>query len=59
MLRRLLRFAPMLAATLAACSPAEPPLLIDGGQAPATDVGQAAPSSQPPSTSDANRAISR
>lgn len=34
--RKLLLLVPMLAATLGACSPAEPPLLIDGGETPAT-----------------------
>jgi hypothetical protein len=48
----------MLAATLAACARADPPLLIDGGQAPATTV-QEAPSSERPRTSSEGEAISR
>lgn len=39
--RMLLLIVPMIAATCAACSPAEPPLLIDGGEAPAAEVGPA------------------
>jgi hypothetical protein len=58
MLHRLLFLAPMLAATLAACTRADPPLLIDGGQAPATTV-QEAPSSERPRTSSESEAISR
>ncbi len=57
MLRRLLLLAPMLAATLAACTPAEPPLLIDGGQTPATIV-QEAPSSERPRTSSESETVS-
>ena len=50
MLRSLL-FVSALMATTASCSPAEPPLLIDGGQAPATDIGE-----RPP-PADAGRAV--
>jgi hypothetical protein len=59
MVRRLLLFGPMLAAALAACSPAEPPLLIDGGQAPAAAVEPDAPSGEPVPASSHNEAGSR
>jgi hypothetical protein len=59
MLRRLLLVAPILTASLAACSPAEPPLLIDGGQAPAATIGQDAPSGEPVRTGSGNEAPSR
>ena len=44
MLRSLL-LVPALIATIAACTPAEPPLLIDGAQPPASQVVQ-----EPPAT---------
>ena len=53
MLRSLL-LVPLLIAAFAACSPAEPPLLIDGAKAPASQVVQEPPAS----TSDANEATS-
>ncbi|HEU4704613.1 MAG TPA: hypothetical protein VFS45_02745 [Sphingomicrobium sp.] len=54
MLRSLLPFLAvgLLVAASGACSPAEPPLLIDGGQPPASDL-----SHQPPG--DEARAASR
>ena len=53
MLRSLL-LVPVLIATIAACTPAEPPLLIDGAQPPASQVVQ-----EPPAPSaEANAAIS-
>jgi hypothetical protein len=42
MLRSLL-LIPVLIATIAACAPAEPPLLIDGAQRPAAEVLQVPP----------------
>jgi len=54
MLRSLLLVSALIATT-GACSPAEPPLLIDGAQAPASQVVQ----EPPPSTTDANTAASR
>ncbi len=42
MLRSLL-LIPVLIAAIAACSPAEPPLLIDGAQPPASQVAQEPP----------------
>lgn len=54
MLRNLLPAFAVLALVAAsgACSPAEPPLLIDGGQAPASDVGFEAPSEPPAASGD-------
>ena len=40
---RSLLLVPVLIATLAACTPAEPPLLIDGAQPPASHVVQEPP----------------
>jgi hypothetical protein len=54
MLRSLLLVSALIA-TIGACSPSEPPLLIDGGQPPASQVVQ----EPPPSTNDANTATSR
>ena len=54
MLRSLLLQSALIA-TLAACSPAEPPLLIDGGQAPAAQVVPEPPSAEPARTSDQKR----
>jgi hypothetical protein len=51
MLRSLLLVTALIA-TIGACSPAEPPLLIDGGQPPASQV---APEPSP-APSDANAA---
>ena len=42
MLRSLLLVSAMIA-TIGACTPAEPPLLIDGGQPPAAAVSQEPP----------------
>ena len=53
MLRSLL-LVPVLIATIAACTPAEPPLLIDGAQPPASQVVEEPPAS----TTDANTATS-
>ncbi|HEU5285126.1 MAG TPA: hypothetical protein VFU20_01285 [Sphingomicrobium sp.] len=60
MLRSLLPAFAVLALVAAsgACSPAEPPLLIDGGQAPASDVGSEAPSSEPPAAGSDKQAVS-
>ena len=44
MLRGLL-LIPVLIATIAACAPADPPLLIDGGQPPASQVVPEPPAS--------------
>ena len=44
MLRSLL-LVPVLIAMIAACTPAEPPLLIDGGQPPASQVVPEPPAS--------------
>ena len=57
MLRSLLLVS-VLFATIAACSPAEPPLLIDGAQAPATVIAHEPPPAVPPAASE-NAAISR
>ena len=57
MLRSVLLLSSVIAA-LTACSPAEPPLLIDGAQAPATNIAQAPPA-EPTRSGDANAAISR
>jgi hypothetical protein len=52
---RCLLLVPALIATIGACSPAEPPLLIDGGQPAASQVVE-----EPrPSTAAANTATSR
>jgi hypothetical protein len=53
MLRSLL-LVPVLIAAIAACSPAEPPLLIDGAKPAASQVVQQPPAGAP----DANAAIS-
>ena len=53
MLRSLLLVSAVIA-TIGACSPADPPLLIDGGQPPAAQVVQEPPAN----TTDANAAIS-
>ena len=53
MLRSLL-LVPALIATISACSPAEPPLLIDGGQPPASQVV-----AEPPARTTAKTATSR
>jgi hypothetical protein len=45
MLRSLL-LVPVLIATIAACTRAEPPLLIDGGQPPAAQVAQEPPAAR-------------
>jgi hypothetical protein len=58
MLRSLLLVSALIA-TIAACSPADPPLLIDGGQAPAAHVVQEPPADEPQSTSGDNAAVSR
>ena len=58
MLRGLLLVS-ALTATIAACSPAEPPLLIDGAQPAATDIGQGPQSTDPSRTSDEKPAASR
>ena len=52
---RSLLIVPALIATIAACSPAEPPLLIDGAQPPAAQVVQEPPASAP----DQNAATAR
>jgi hypothetical protein len=57
MLRSLL-LASALIGTIAACSPAEPPLLIDGGQPPASQVVQEPPASEIPG-GDENSAAQR
>ena len=57
MLRSLL-LIPALIATMAACSPAEPPLLIDGAQPPASEIVHEPPASELPST-DENSAVER
>jgi hypothetical protein len=49
MLRSLL-LIPVLIATIAACTPAEPPLLIDGAQPPASQVVEVPPASDLPSS---------
>jgi hypothetical protein len=46
MLRSLL-LVPVLIAAIAACSPAEPPLLIDGARPPAAQIVQEPPASTP------------
>ena len=46
MLRSLLLVSALIA-TIAACSPAEPPLLIDGAQPPASQIAQEPPASAP------------
>ena len=51
MLRSLLLVSALIA-TIAACSPAEPPLLIDGAQAPAAQVVQEPPASEFPSNDE-------
>jgi hypothetical protein len=51
MLRSLL-LIPVLIAMIAACSPAEPPLLIDGAQPPASQVVEQPPASEVPSADD-------
>ena len=53
MLRSLLLVSALIA-TVAACSPAEPPLLIDGAQPPASQVVQEPPAAP----AEANAAIS-
>ncbi len=58
MLRSLL-LVPALIASIGACSPAQPPLLIDGARPPATQVVQEPPASAPASTGDDHTAISR
>ncbi|MBA3510612.1 hypothetical protein [Sphingomonas sp.] len=62
MVRSLLLVSALIA-TIAACSPAEPPLLIDGGQPPATEIGQGPqspdPTADPTRTSDERPAASR
>jgi hypothetical protein len=57
MLRSLL-LIPVLIATIAACSPAEPPLLIDGAQPPASQVVEQPPAGELPSADD-NSAVKR
>ena len=57
MLRSLLLVSALMA-TMAACSPAEPPLLIDGAQPPASQVAQEPPAGELPST-DENSAAER
>ena len=54
MLRSLLPLSALIA-SIAACSPAEPPLLIDGGQPPAAQVVQEPPGAEPARTSDQKR----
>ena len=44
---RSLFLIPVLIATISACSPAEPPLLIDGAQPPASQVVEEPPASPP------------
>jgi hypothetical protein len=51
MLRSLL-LIPVLIAMIAACSPAEPPLLIDGAQPPASQVVEQPPVAEVPSADD-------
>jgi hypothetical protein len=51
MLRSLL-LIPVLIAAIAACSPAEPPLLIDGAQPPASQVVEQPPAGEVPSADD-------
>ena len=58
MLRSLLLVSALIA-TIAACSPAEPPLLIDGGQPPAAQVVQEAPAGASASTTGETAAVSR
>ena len=57
MLRSVLLVSALIA-TIAACSPAEPPLLIDGAQAPASQVVQQPPASELPSPVE-NTAVER
>ena len=54
-----LLLASTLTATIAACSPAEPPLLIDGAQPPATAIGEGPQSPDPTGTADKKPAASR
>jgi len=51
MLRSLL-LVPALIAMIAACSPAQPPLLIDGAQPPAAQVVQEPPAGELPSAGE-------
>ena len=55
MLRSLL-LIPALIAMIAACSPDEPPLLIDGAQPPASQVVEQPPASEVPSADDSSAA---
>ena len=57
MLRSLL-IVPALIATIAACSPAQPPLLIDGAQPPAAQVVPEPPTGEVPSAEE-NSAVER
>ncbi|HUE78228.1 MAG TPA: hypothetical protein VMN38_01165 [Sphingomicrobium sp.] len=58
MLRRLLHPGAILALWLTACSPAEPPLLVDGNQAPAKTIAQE-PSGETLRNSSGNVALRR
>ena len=59
MLRRLFYPVPMLAVWLTACSPAEPPLLVDGNQEPAKTITQEPTTGETLRNSSGNVALRR